>query len=363
MRFNQRLLLSFDWVLLLSVLALTAIGLAAIWSTTDGTDLDRYFSRQLMYVGLSILAFLVILYFDYHLYSDFVYFAYSTGLLVLLIVLVIGHSTHGNKSWLQLGKFQFQPSEIVKFITLVALAKYYSETEREYLELRELIIGGAIVAIPMILVDLQGDRGTAVTFLQVYASLSYIAGIKRKHVVVIVLTCLLAAPAGWMMLRDYQKGRIETVFNPSNDPRGLGYQALQSEIAIGSGRFFGKGFRHGSQGQLGFLPARHTDFVFAAWAEERGFIGGMALLGLLLLMSLRLLKGAREAKDRIGSMMVVGVLATLLFHVMINAGMVVGLLPIAGIPLPFVSAGGSSLISCFVAIGLCMNIRMRRYVN
>jgi rod shape determining protein RodA len=362
-RFNQRLLFSFDWFLLLIVLALTAIGLVAIWSTTNGSDLDRYFGRQMVYVGLGLLAFLVILYFDYHVYSDFVSFAYSTGLVLLLIVLVAGHSTHGNKSWLQLGKFQFQPSEVVKFVTLVALAKYYSETEREQLELRELVTGGLIVLIPMVLVDLQGDRGTAVTFLPIYAALSYLAGVKRKHIVVILLTCLLAAPAGWMVLRDYQKGRIETVFDPSSDPRGLGYQALQSEIAIGAGRFLGKGFRQGSQGQLGFLPARHTDFVFAAWAEERGFIGGMTLLGLLLLMSLRLLKAAREAKDRIGTMIVVGVLATLLFHVMINVGMVVGLLPIAGIPLPFVSAGGSSLISCFIAVGLCMNIRMRRYVN
>jgi rod shape determining protein RodA len=166
-----------------------------------------------------------------------------------------------------------------------------------------------------------------------------------------------------MMLRDYQKGRIETVFNPSHDPRRMGYQTIQSEIAIGSGRFFGKGFKQGSQGHLGFLPARHTDFVFAVLSEEKGFVGSVSILALFLLIALRLLRAAREAKDKIGTMVVVGVLALFLFHFVINVGMVVGLLPIAGIPLPFVSAGGSSLISFFAAMGLCMNVNMRRYVN
>jgi len=166
-----------------------------------------------------------------------------------------------------------------------------------------------------------------------------------------------------MMLKDYQRGRIQTVLNPSSDPRGLGYQPQQAKIAIGSGGFLGKGFKQGTQGQLGFLPARHTDFVFAVLSEERGFQGSILLLGLFLLVAHRMLRSARDAKDRIGSMLIFGVFSLYLFHVLINVGMNVGLLPIAGIPLPLVSAGGSSLLSYFAGMGLGMNINMRRFVN
>jgi rod shape determining protein RodA len=219
------------------------------------------------------------------------------------------------------------------------------------------------VFIPALMVVLQGDLGTAVTFFPIYGALSCLAGIKRKHIVVLLIVIVAAAPLTWFLLRGYQKSRIETVFNPSSDPHRFGYQAIQSEIAIGSGKFLGKGFKRGSQGNLGFLPARHTDFVFAVLAEEKGFVGGITILGLFLFVSHRLFRTAREAKDRIGAMIVAGVLALLLFHVVINIGMVVGLLPIAGIPLPFISAGGSSLITYYVAMSLCMGIWMRRYVN
>jgi rod shape determining protein RodA len=166
-----------------------------------------------------------------------------------------------------------------------------------------------------------------------------------------------------MMLKDYQKGRIQTILNPENDPLHLGYQTIQSKIAIGSGRFLGKGLKQGSQSQLGFLPARHTDFVFAVLAEEKGFLGSISVLGLYLFVCLRLLQTARDAKDRAGTLLVVGVLTLFLFHLAINIGMAAALLPIAGIPLPLVSAGGSSLISVFAAMSLCMNVRMRRFVN
>jgi len=210
---------------------------------------------------------------------------------------------------------------------------------------------------------LQGDLGTAITFVPIFLALSFIAGLKRKYVLVSAVAVLLAAPVGWYRLKDYQKGRIQTIFNPANDPHHLGYQTIQSKIAIGSGRFVGKGFKQGSQSQLGFLPARHTDFVFAVLGEEKGFAGTITVLGLFLFVSLRLIRTAREAKDTVGAMLVLGVLALLLFHLMINIGMVLGLVPIAGIPLPFVSAGGSSLISFLIGMSLCMNVRVRRYVN
>jgi rod shape determining protein RodA len=360
---DQRILLSFDWLWFLALLVLSSAGVAAIWSTTDGTSLNSYFGKQLIYLCFGLLVFIAMLYFDYHLFSDFIGFIYAAGLLILGLVLIFGRTIHSNKSWIDVGIFSFQPSEIMKVLVIIALAKYYSEVEHDYLGIRELVIGGLIVLAPMCLVVLQGDLGTAVTFLPIYAMLSCLAGIKRRHLVIILIIVAVLAPLSWFLLRGYQKGRIETVFNPASDPHRLGYQTIQSEIAVGSGKFLGKGFKQGSQGNLGFLPARHTDFVFAVLSEEKGFLGSIALLGLFLFVFMRLFRTAREAKDKIGTMIVAGVLALMLFHAVINIGMVVGLLPIAGIPLPFVSAGGSSLVSYFAAMSLCMGIRMRRYVN
>jgi rod shape determining protein RodA len=363
MRWNRRLLLSFDWICLIGILLLSGAGLVALWSTTQGTNLSYYLARQVMYLCLSLVVFLIVLYFDYHIYTEYIAAAYLSGLAVLGMVLIVGYTVHANKSWLRLGTFSFQPSELVKIIVIVALAKYYSETERDYLEISELLTGGAIVLVPMFLVILQGDLGTAVAFVPIYVGLSFVAGIKRSHILAILITTSLIIPGGWMMLKEHQKERIQAVLNPSSDPHGVGYQPKQSKIAIGSGGFLGKGLKQGTQGQLGFLPARHTDFIFAVFSEETGFLGSFSILGLFLLVSQRLLRGAREAKDKIGSMVVVGVFSLFLFHVLVNVGMNVGLVPIAGIPLPFVSAGGSSLISYFCAMGLAMNISMRRFVN
>jgi rod shape determining protein RodA len=360
---DRRILLGFNWFLFLAILALSVAGVTAIWSTTDGTSLNSYYGKQLTYLCCSLLVFILLLYFDYHIFSDYITFIYLAGLLVLGAVLIFGHRIHGNKSWLNLGAFSFQPSELIKIIVIIALAKYYSELDREYLELRELAIGALIVFAPALLVVLQGDLGTAVTFFPIYAVLSLLAGIRRKHLVIVLVAVAVALPPAWSMLQNHQRNRIETVFNPSKDPQRLGYQTLQSEIAIGSGQFFGKGFKQGSQGRGGFVPARHTDFVFAVFAEEKGFVGGIAILGLFLFIAFELFRTAREAKDKIGALIVIGVLAMFLFHIFINIGMVIGLIPIAGIPLPFVSAGGSSLISFYAAMSLCMSIRMRRYVN
>jgi rod shape determining protein RodA len=355
--------MSFDWLWFLALLALSGAGLLVIWSTTDGSSLGSYFGKQAIYLCCALFVFPVLLYFDYHVLSDYISFIYAGGMAILGLVLVMGQTIHNNKSWLDLGPFSFQPSELIKILVIIALAKYYSDSERDYLELNELCIGALIVFAPMLLVVLQGDLGTAMTFVPVYLALSFMGGLKRRHILVLLAAAIIAAPVGWFMLKGYQKGRIETVLKPSNDPHRLGYQTIQSEIAIGSGRFLGKGLKQGSQGQLGFLPARHTDFVFAVFCEEEGFVGGLSILGLLMFICFRMVRAAREAKDKIGSMIVFGVLALFLFHITINIGMVVGLLPIAGIPLPFVSAGGSSLISFFMAMGLCMNVKTRRYVN
>jgi rod shape determining protein RodA len=363
MNINRRFLLGFDWLWLLAMIALAGAGSIAIWSATGGSGINSYFGRQILFLMAGFLLALILLYFDYHVYADFIKLAYLAGLLILVVTLLMGHTVHGSKSWLYLGTIGFQPSEFMKVLIIVALAKYYSETERDYLEFQELLAGGLIVLVPMLLVVLQGDLGTAATYLPIFIVLSYLAGVRRKHILVLFLAGAVAAPLFWMNLRDYQKGRIQSVFDPSSDPRNTGYQAIQSKIAIGSGRFLGKGFQQGTQSQLGFVPARHTDFVFAVISEERGFVGSFTVLALFFFISLRLLRAGREAKDKIGTMIVAGVLGLFLFHIFINVGMVMGLLPIAGIPLPFVSAGGSALISFFIAMSLCMNVRMRRYIN
>lgn len=360
---NQRLLHGFDWLLFLAILALSCAGIVTIWSTTDGTSLNSYFGKQIVYLSCALLLFIALLFVDYHFFSDFVTFIYLAGIAVLGGVLVVGQSIHGNKSWVNVGIFSFQPSELVKIAVILALGKYYAELDQEYLGTREYLIGGLIVFAPMLLVILQGDLGTAVTFLPIYGVLTIIAGIRRRHLLGFLLIAVVILPPAWFLMRGYQQDRIEKVFRPESDPHRIGYQTIQSAIAIGSGKFVGKGFKQGSQGLLGFLPARHTDFVFAVLAEERGFVGSISILGLFLLISARLYRTAREAKDKIGVYIVVGVLALLLFHVVVNIGMVLGLLPIAGIPLPFVSAGGSALISFYIAASLCMNVRMRRYVN
>ena len=360
---DRRVLLGFDWIWFMALLALSAVGTIAIWSTTDGTSLDSYFGKQVIYLCCALFVFFALLYFDYHLFSDFIEFIYVGGMLLLALVLIIGISIHGNRSWINLGIISFQPSEVMKIIVIIALAKYYSKIEGEYLGLKELFVGGLIVFVPMSMVVLQRDLGTATTFLPIYGVLSCLAGIRKKHILVLLVIVVVAAPLAWYSLQDYQQGRIKNVFNPSSDPQGLGYQSRQSKIAIGSGQLLGKGFKQGSQGNLGFLPARHTDYVFAVLAEERGFVGSISILGLFLLLSYRLFRTAREAKDRIGMLMVSGVLTLLLFHMTINIGVVLALLPTMGIPLPFVSAGGSALITYFAAMSLCMGVWVRRYVN
>jgi len=363
MKFDQRLILGFDWWWFLTILALSGAGVLAIWSTTDGTSLNSYFGKQLIYLCGGLLAFIIFINIDYHIFSDFIVFIYIGGLAVLALVVLIGRTIHGNKSWISVGLFSFQPSELVKIIVIIALAKYYSELDKETLGLKELAIGAAITFAPVVLIMMEHDLGTALTFFPIYGVLTCLAGIKKKHLVVFLIIIVAVSPIIWFSLHGYRKERIQSVLNPLNDPNGIGYQARQSEIAIGSGRFLGKGFKQGSQGRNGFLPARHTDFVFAVLAEEKGFVGSITILGLFLFLTHRLFRAAREAKDKIGSMIVVGVLTLLLFHLTINLGMVEGLLPVIGIPLPFVSAGGSSLISYFIAMSLSMGVRMRRYVN
>lgn len=361
---TRRMLSNFDLGLFLAVLVLTLLSLLFIYSSTFDSPAAGYWKRQLVWLLAGLVLFALTLYFDYHIYAHAGPVLYFISLLILVLVLFFGKSIHGTKSWLVLGPFNIQPSELVKFIIAILLARYFSASEKEHLELNELLVGSFILLPPLSLVLAQGDVGTALTLLPPFILLAYLGGVKRWLVVWAVVLLLLAAPLVWFSLKDYHRQRVMAVIDPqSADTRGIGYQSIQSKIALGSGKLFGKGLKQGSQSRLGFLPGKHTDFIFAVLAEETGFLGASFVLALYLFIFLRMIAIARDAKDKLGMMLVGGVLSIFMFHAIINIGMVLGLIPIIGIPLPFMSYGGSSILASFLALGLVMNVGMRRYIN
>jgi rod shape determining protein RodA len=323
--------------------------------------------RQAIWIGLGILGMLAISRLDYHTLLDQAPVLYLVGIVALLAVLAIGHSRFGARRWVSLGGgVNLQVSEIMKLVIIVVLARFFSEVRTDRLTLADLVRIAGITGLPVLLVLVQPDLGTAMVLIPAAVIGAFLAGIEWKHGAVVVAVLALMLPVGWHMrhhLKPYQQQRIETFLHPEDSPRGAGYQILQSEIAVGSGGFWGKGFGKGSQNQLGFVPVRYSDFILAAMAEELGFVGVMVVLLLYLGLLLRLIDNAQKAKDRAGMFLVMGVAAILGFHVLVNAAMVIGYMPVTGIPLPFMSYGGSSTVFLFLALGLVMNVRMRRFVN
>ncbi len=358
---NRRFFSEFDWITLLISLALSGIGIVFIYSATRDSANTFYLWRQTIWLASGLILFLMVLMIDYHTLADYSHFLYGFALLFLLAVLVFGREVHGNKSWLRVGTMSLQPSEFVKIATILALASFFSRITREQLSLLETALAAAIAFIPTLLVLLQGDLGSAMTFAPVFVALAVVCGVKKKLVLLSLLAALCLAPLGWLSLKDYQRQRIKVTFNPELDPKGIGYQAQQSKIAIGSGGILGKGLFRGTQSQLGFLPARHTDFIFSVLVEETGLIGALVVLGLYFWLLWRVFNYARTARDRVGMLLIVGVASLIAFHIFINVAMVIGMMPIAGIPLPFLSFGGSSLMATFIGMGLIMNVQVRRF--
>jgi rod shape determining protein RodA len=300
---------------------------------------------------------------NYHTILDQSPTLYIIGLAALILVLLVGHSRFGAKRWLPvLGEF-FQVSELVKLIIIVVLARFFSEVRTARLLLGDLIKAGVLVGVPVGLILLQPDLGTALVLVPVAAVGAFLAGLQWKHAVIVVALAAMLLPVGWHFLKPYQRSRVTTFLRPENDPRGSGYQILQSKIAVGEGGFWGKGLGNGSQNQLGFVPVRYSDFILAALAEELGFAGVVATLVLYMALLLRLVQNAQHAKDRAGMFLIMGVTAAVGFHVLVNAAMVIGLMPVTGIPLPLMSYGGSATLFVFLALGLVMNVRLRRFVN
>ncbi len=361
---SKRFLQDFDWVLLASACFLSVISLIEIHSATMNEPSGGYFVRQGVWVVVGIVFLFIVSALDYHVISEHVPWLYMLAVGALLYTLAMGHTVSGSKSWVDLGPVGFQPSEPIKMVAVVALARYLSELrESRYMTLIQIAKAGAIVGVPMVLVALQPDTGTALTYLPVIAVGLFIRGLRPTALIGLVLAFVLVLPVSWLFLKPYQKERILTFAQPERDPLGKGYQVMQSKIAIGSGGLLGKGLFNGSQNQLGYLPTRHTDFIFSVVGEELGFAGVSVTLGLLAFIIFRSVYNAQTARDKLGLFIVMGVVGIYFFHVIVNVGMVIGFMPTTGIPLPFLSYGGSSVLTAFIALGLVISVRRRRYVN
>ncbi len=355
----------FDWALLGFVLLICALGVVEIFSTTYGTKFAGSHIKQIYWIVAGLTLMFLVSAINYQVLLENSKWFYLASIVSLLAVTVFGKKYLGARRWIQLpGGQHFQPSEWVKLVLIIALAKYFTESDDRHASLSDIVKAGLIAGIPMALVLKQPDLGTALTYVPVAVMALFLGGIQFRHAAAILVIAGVLMPTVWHYgLKGYQKERLTSFLHPDADSQKSGYQLEQSKIAVGSGGLWGKGIRKGSQTQGSFLPEPHTDFIFAAWSEEHGFVGAVTLLLLYFMVLMRLIHNAQTAPDRAGGFVIMGVVAVLLFHILVNAGMVVGFMPVTGIPLPLMSYGGSSLLFMFLALGIVMNIRMRRFVN
>ena len=360
---SRRFWQDFDWFLLSVAVALGTIGLIEIYSSTLNTDSASYFLRQLVWLIAGVGLSFVVASFDYHVLAQHIAVIYVGAVCVLLSVLLFGSTIAGSRSWFGIGTFGLQPSELAKLVVVIALARYLSDFQKRYLTLPQILAACAICGVPVLLVAAQPDLGTALTFVPILGFDLFVRGVRPAALISGVLIVIILLPVAWSVLEDYQKDRILTFLQPESDPLGSGYQVIQSKIAIGSGGLWGTGLFQGSQNQLGFLPTRHTDFIFSVLAEEMGFVGVCLTLGLLFAFVFRTLSLTFLPGDTLGLFIVLGVGGMFVFHILVNVGMVIGFMPITGIPLPFLSYGGSSVLTAFIGLGLIVSVRRCRYVN
>lgn len=363
--FDRRLIMNLDWTLLLTTMIIAIVGIVNIYASTyppvgSATPL---FIKQIYWLLLGTGLAALILTFDYRTFIRYAYPFYFFCLLLLVSVFIFGRPTSGSQRWLQLGFASFQPSELTKLALILAMTRFYSENERpQGYELKDLAVPFLILAIPMFLIFKQPDLGTVVLLAFIALSVLAFAGLRRRTWIQLGVGLSAITPFIWFFLKDYQKHRLLTFLNPDLDPLKTGYHISQSKIAVGSGTIFGKGFLKGTQTQLHFLPEQQTDFVFSVWAEEWGFVGSFILLFLLLLLLSRGLKIANTSKDRAGIFLAIGISAMLFWQTFINVGMVIGIVPVVGVPLPLFSYGGTSILTTLMGIGILMNISMRRFM-
>jgi rod shape determining protein RodA len=356
----------FDWALLGMVLILCTVSVLEIYSATLHTKYVGFHTKQVFYIAGGLVAMFLFSKIDYHRLLDWAPWAYGISLLALVAVKLVGTKVLGARRWIKLGPMHFQPSEWVKLILILVVARYFANLGGRSLTWKDIFKAFVLVGVPMMLVLIQPDLGTALTYTPILIAGLFLGGIDIRQAL-ILFTCGAVFIAGaWSsgkVLKPYQKARLTSFINPDNDPKGTGYQLLQSKIAVGSGGIWGKGAAKGTQTQGDFLPIPHADFIFAAFGEEHGFVGAIFVLLLYFFILMRLIQNAQTAADLSGSLIIMGVVAVLTFQIAVNVGMVIGLMPVTGIPLPLMSYGGSSVLFTFLALGAAMNVRMRRFVN
>ena len=352
-----------DWLMVITSIFISAMGVLQIYSATRDTQWRGAWWKQIVFVVVGLLLMWLMAAIDYHSLMGKVPILYLLSMLTLLAVLLVGTKVFGSRRWIPILGFTFQISEFVKLVLILLVARFLTELRSETLDWRELLKLGGLVFVPMILVVKQPDLGTALTYLPILAIGVYLAGLRREYLVVILLLAVFVLPVSWNFLEDYQKARLVSFQYPDRDPRGTGYQTIQSKIAVGAGGMWGQGVAKGTQTQLRFLPVPHTDFIFSAFAEEHGFVGVVIVLALYFVLLMQIIQNAQTAPDRAGMYICMGVVALFVFHLLVNVGMVVGRMPVTGIPLPLMSAGGSNTLSTFLMLGLVNNVRLRRFVN
>ena len=351
-----------DFTLLTAVVILILLGLVIIFSTSynsTGTDFLN-FKKQAIFSVFGFILMIGVSFFDYRALKNWTGIFYVLACFILVAILFSGTLIRGSTSWFDFGFFNVQPSEFVKIIMIIILAKYLSEAKNYLNDFRKIMVSGIYISLPVLLIILQPDFGSALVILFIWITMVFMTGTKMKYMAMIFVFGIVSFMGGWLyVFEDYQKDRVATFINPQSDLLGTGYNVNQSIIAVGSGNIWGKGLGYGSQSQLNFLPEKHTDFIFAAIAEEMGFIGAFLILGLFAIVFYCLFKIAVETQDNFGKLLVLGVAFTLIFHISINIGMNIGIMPVTGIPLPFISYGGSSLISFLIMIGIAQSVYMK----
>jgi rod shape determining protein RodA len=365
--FDRRLIHYFDWGLLGLAMVLGCIGLASVYSAVTAdpppATLKVLFYKQIVWFCIGLLVMVAAFSFNYRLLERWAHPIYIGCVLMLLGVVVFGKLAGGSRRWLILGPMHFQPSEMIKIAVVLVLAKYYSKdaTARGF-TLKELARPMLMAMLPVGLIVMQPDLGTAGLVTLIAVTITLFMKVERRSLLTLLAGCMAVVPAVWLVLKDYQKRRILTFLNPDHDPLGSGYHIIQSKIAIGSGMITGKGYLQGTQNGLSFLPEEHTDFIFSILAEEWGLLGSALLIFLFVVLILWGVSIAHRCRDPFGTILAVGLTSLFFWQVIINIGMTMGLMPVVGVPLPFISYGGSSTITVAICVGLLMNVSMRRFM-
>ncbi|KKT26623.1 MAG: Rod shape-determining protein RodA [Parcubacteria group bacterium GW2011_GWA2_43_9b] len=361
----------FDWLLIGSVLSLCVISLLELWSIDAGAQIagqaTGYSIKQWIFlaVGLTVMFFLAFI--DAQIYrnsSSFLIILYSVSLVLLVAVLLFSHKIRGTAGWFNFGDINFAPVELAKFAVILILAKYFSRRHIEVYRVRHIVASGLYAGLPILLVLLEPDLGSALILMAIWLGMVLLSGMKQRHLFIVLIAGVFVSVLAWSFIfKPYQKARILTFLNPTKDPLGYSYNLIQSKIAIGSGQFWGKGLGHGSQGQLNFLPEKHTDFIFSVFAEEWGFIGVVFLFGLYSLFFWRLMKIIMSAGNNFFRLFTAGYAIMIFAQITINTGMSLGLMPVTGIALPFMSYGGSNLLINLMMLGVVQNIASQTNVG